>query len=199
MMLVEQTSAPSAAMPIADFRDHLRLGTGFADEGAEDSLLETFLRAAIAAVEAWTGKVLFEREFSLSVVAWRDPRAQTLPVAPVTEIGSLRIVDCLDWETVVDSSKYRLQQDTHRPALVAKGGRLPTIPPQGSVTIDFTAGFGPNWADVPADLAQAVMLLAAYYYEYRHETRVGGAVMPYGVSSLVDRWRNVRLLGGGAR
>ena len=35
------------------------------------------------------------------------------------------------------------------------------------------------------------MLLAAYYYEYRHEMRVGGAVMPYSVSSLVDRWRNV--------
>jgi uncharacterized phiE125 gp8 family phage protein len=199
MMLVEQTSAPSAAMPIADFRDHLRLGTGFADEGGEDSLLETFLRAAIAAVEAWTGKVLFERDFSLSVVAWRDPRAQTLPVAPVSTIGAVRIVDCLEWETLVDTAKYRLQQDTHRPAMVARGGRLPTIPPQGSVTIDFTAGFGPGWADVPADLAQAVMLLAAYYYEYRHEMRVGGAMMPYGVSSLVDRWRNVRLGGGGAR
>ena len=49
-MLVEQTTAPAAALPVADFRDHLRLGTGFADEGAEDSLLETFLRAAIAAV-----------------------------------------------------------------------------------------------------------------------------------------------------
>ncbi len=198
-MLVEQTSAPAAVLPIADFRDHLRLGTGFADEGAEDSLLETFLRAAIAAVEAWTGKVLFERDFSLSVVAWRDSRAQTLPIAPVSEIRSVRIVDCLEWESVVDPAKYKLQQDTHRPAMVARGGRLPTIPPQGSVSIEFTAGFGPSWADVPADLAQAVMLLAAYYYEYRHEMRVGGAVMPYGVSSLVDRWRNVRLVGGGAR
>ena len=52
--------------------------------------------------------------------------------------------------------------------------------------IAFTAGFGPDWAHVPADLAQAVMLLAAYYYEYRHEMRVGGSVMPYGVASLVD-------------
>lgn len=199
MMLVEQTTTPASALPVADFRDHLRLGTGFADEGAEDSLLETFLRASIAAVEAWTGKVLLEREFSWSLMAWRDGRAQTLPVAPVSEIRAMRIVDCLDWQSLVDPAKYRLQQDTHRPVILARGSRLPTIPAQGSVSIEFTAGFGESWADVPADLGQAAMLLAAYYYEYRHEMRVGGAVMPYGVSSLVDRWRNVRLLGGGAR
>ena len=199
MMLVEQTTAPAGALPVADFRDHLRLGTGFADEGAENSLLETFLRAAIAAVEAWTGKALLQREFSWTLMAWRDGRAQTLPVAPVSEIGAVRIVDCLDWEVLVDPGKYRLQQDTHRPVLMAKASQLPTIPPQGSAVLEFTAGFGPDWADVPADLAQAVMLLAAYYYEYRHETRVGDAVMPYGVSSLVDRWRNLRITGGGGR
>ena len=199
MMLVEQTSTPAAALPVAAFRDHLRLGTGFADEGAEDSLLETFLRAAIAAVKAWTGKVLLERDFSWSLMAWRDGRAQVLPVAPVSEIVEMRLIDCLDWEVVVDTATYRLQQDLHRPLLMSRGARLPTIPTQGSVRISFTAGFGPAWKDVPADLAQAVMLLAAYYYEYRHEMRVGSAVMPYGVSSLVDRWRNVRILGGGAR
>ncbi|MFV0334741.1 MAG: hypothetical protein ACK5JR_11815 [Tropicimonas sp.] len=199
MMLVEQTTPPAAALPVADFRDHLRLGTGFADDGAEDSLLQTFLRAAIAAVEAWTGKVLLEREFSLSLMGWRDGRAQVLPVAPVSEIGGMRIIDCLDWEVIVDPAKYRLQQDMHRPVVMARGSRLPNIPTQGSVRINFTAGFGPQWSDIPADLAQAVMLLAAYYYEYRHEMRVGGAVMPYGVSSLVDRWRNVRLIGGGMR
>lgn len=198
-MLVEQTTPPAAALPVADFRDHLRLGTGFADDGAEDSLLQTFLRAAIAAVEAWTGKVLLEREFSLSLMGWRDGRAQVLPVAPVSEIGGMRIIDCLDWEVIVDPAKYRLQQDMHRPVVMARGSRLPNIPAQGSVRINFTAGFGPQWSDIPADLAQAVMLLAAYYYEYRHEMRVGGAVMPYGVSSLVDRWRNVRLIGGGMR
>ena len=199
MMLVEQTSTPAAALPVADFRNHLRLGTGFADEGAEDSLLESFLRAAIAAVEAWTGKALLQRDFSLTVAGWRDSRSQTLPVAPVSAITSVKIVDCLDWETVVDPARYRLQQDTHRPALIARGLLLPTIPPQGSAVIAFTAGFGPDWAHVPADLAQAVMLLAAYYYEYRHEMRVGGSVMPYGVASLVDRWRNLRIGTGRAR
>ncbi|HHI71295.1 MAG TPA: phage gp6-like head-tail connector protein, partial [Rhodobacteraceae bacterium] len=52
------------------------------------------------------------------------------------------------------------------------------------------------WGDLPADVAHAVMLLAAHYYEHRD---VGGAadkVMPYGVTSLIERYRTVRILGG---
>ena len=31
MMLIEQTSVPLSALPVAEFKDHLRLGTGFSD------------------------------------------------------------------------------------------------------------------------------------------------------------------------
>ena len=50
MMLVEQTTVPTAALPVAEFKDHLRLGTGFADDGVQDDVLETYLRAAIATI-----------------------------------------------------------------------------------------------------------------------------------------------------
>ncbi|PCH74343.1 MAG: hypothetical protein COC12_04000, partial [Rhodobacteraceae bacterium] len=46
---------------------------------------------------------------------------------------------------------------------------------------------------LPADLGQAVLLLAAHYYEYRDETSLGDGCMPFGVSSLVQRYRAVRL------
>ncbi|NHX27193.1 hypothetical protein HA397_24790, partial [Escherichia coli] len=46
MMLIEQTTVPANALPVAQLRDHLRLGTGFADDGAENALLEALLRAA---------------------------------------------------------------------------------------------------------------------------------------------------------
>jgi uncharacterized phiE125 gp8 family phage protein len=42
-------------------------------------------------------------------------------------------------------------------------------------------------------------MLAAHYYEYRHEMGLSGGCMPFGVSSLIERYRTVRLLGGGAR
>ncbi len=64
MMLVEQTSVPVAALPVAEFKDHLRLGTGFADDGVQDSVLESYLRASMAAIEARTGKVLITRGYT---------------------------------------------------------------------------------------------------------------------------------------
>ncbi|MEL6745987.1 MAG: hypothetical protein AAFO68_11070, partial [Pseudomonadota bacterium] len=83
MMLVEQTSVPASVLPLAEFRDHLKLGTGFSDDAVQDGLLEANLRAALAAVENRTGKAVLERGFVWSISAWRDLSHQVLPVAPV--------------------------------------------------------------------------------------------------------------------
>jgi len=196
MMLTEQTTVPAAALPVSQFREHLRLGTGFADDGTEDVLLEAILRAAMAAAEGRTGKVLLTHAFIWSLQAWRDTERQALPVAPVSLISDVTVLDRLDAPTIIDPAEYRLEQDTHRPRVVTLGSALPTIPYGGRVEISFEAGFGAVWDAVPADLAQAVFLLAAYYYEHRSEaaTREGG--MPFGVLALLERWRTVRMLGG---
>ncbi|WP_226550437.1 head-tail connector protein [Celeribacter naphthalenivorans] len=196
MMLMEQTQVATAALPVAEFRDHMRLGTGFDDDGVQDGVLETFLRAAMAAVEARTNKVLISRDFLYTVTAWRDLSAQVFPVAPVTTIGSFIVVDRLGAETTVDTAKYMLEPDMHRPRLVSTGFVLPQIPVAGQAKIAFTAGMADVWGGLPADLAQAVFLLAAHYYEHRHETAVGEATMPFGVSTLLERYRNLRLFGG---
>lgn len=199
MMLVELTAVPLAALPVASFKDHLRLGSGFADDGLQDAVLEDALRAALAAVEGRTGKALIERDFSLSVAAWRDLAAQSLPLAPVSAISALVITDRLGADTLIDAARYRLEPDTHRPRLVANSLVLPAIPVGGRATISFTAGYGPAWADLPADIARAVLMLAAHFYEHRHEGAMQGNPMPFGVSALLDRYRNLRLFGGPAR
>ncbi|MEL6435120.1 MAG: hypothetical protein AAFQ28_15125, partial [Pseudomonadota bacterium] len=86
MMLIEETAVPQAALPVDEFKSHLRLGTGFSDGDVQDVLLESYLRAAIAAVEARTGKILIVRSFSWTLTRWREPDVQSLPVAPVSEI-----------------------------------------------------------------------------------------------------------------
>jgi uncharacterized phiE125 gp8 family phage protein len=193
MMLMEQSQVPLAVLPVAQFKEHLRLGTGFGDDGVQDGVLETYLRAALAAVEARTDKVLIERDFAWTVTAWRDLGAQTLPVSTIT---ALVIVDRLSAETVIDAGRYLLDKDTHRPRIVSSGFVLPSVPVAGQARIEFTAGYGPTWGDLPADLAHAVMLLAAHFYEHRHETAVSAGAMPFGVNMLLERYRNVRLFGG---
>lgn len=195
MMLTEQTTVPQSALPLQAFREHLRLGTGFGDDGLQSGLIESHLRAAMAVIEGRIGKALLTRSFKLVLPDWRDAAAQALPLAPVTAVQSVTVVDAQGGTTVVVPARYKLQVDAHRPRLVAVGMLLPAVPTDGQVEIVFTAGFGATWAALPADLAQAVMLLAATQYETRHD---GGPQpgLPHGVQALIERWRNVRVLGG---
>jgi uncharacterized phiE125 gp8 family phage protein len=100
--------------------------------------------------------------------------------------------------SVVAAAGYRLVADTHRPKLAGKGTSLPSVPADGRVEVVFTAGFGAGWPDVPADLRQAVLLLAAEYYEHRSEMGLREQGLPFGIMALIERWRTVRVLGGGA-
>lgn len=196
MMLTEVTPVAANVLPLAEFRDHLRLGTGFADTGAEDVALQAYLRAAIAAIEGRTAKALISREFKLVLGFWRGHDGQALPLSPVSTVSALKVLDAAGAAVLVDPTRYRLVPDLARPRLEAVSGALPSIPNAGQVEIAFVAGFGPAWSDVPVDLAQAVLMLAAQYYEMRHDGAGEAAAMPFGVMALIERWRTVRVLGG---
>ena len=194
-MLVEQSGIAAGVLPLAELKDHLRLGTGFADDGVQDSVLETCLRAAINAIEDRTGKALFQRSFQWSLTAWRDLGRQDLPVAPVNLITGLSILDRAGSETVVDSAAFRLVRDAHRPALVAASLMLPSIPVGGSAEITFDAGYSSDWAGMPPGAAQAVLFLAAHFYENRHMIDAH-AGFPGAVAALIEPYRQVRLFRG---
>ena len=196
MNLVELTSVPSTALPIEVFKEHLRLGSGFDQDGAEDRLLETYLRAAQSAIEARTGKILIEREIRWDVREWRDRTRQPLPVAPVSAIVRMTRVAGSGAEDPVDAARFRLEADRQRPAVISTGPALPSIPRGGHVEVVVLAGFGPEWSDLPDDLAQAVLMLAAHFYEYR-AVGIEARSLPQGVAALIERYRTVRLFMGG--
>ena len=198
MMLTEETPVPAAALPVEEMKDHLRLGSGFADDALQDGLIESQLRAAMAAIEGRIGKMLFRRRFLWVLDCWCDTE-QALPVAPVASIVSVTLVDAVGGEVVVAPTSYRLIPDLQRPRLAALGASLPTIPTDGMVKVVFDAGFGTAWGDLPVDLRQAVLLLAGEYYEHRHDDGAQAAGLPFGVVTLIERWRTVRILGGGRK
>lgn len=197
MRLEEVGAVPGAALPVAALADHLRLGTAFEGAPLQAALLESHLRAALAAVEGRTAKALIRRRFRLMLAAWRGDGAQALPLAPVSAPVEVALIGADGARVVLEQDRFRLEADTHRPKLVALGGALPVIGTGGAVEILFDAGFGAAWADVPPDLAQAVMLLAAEYYEARHDAGDGPAGLPRAVQALLERWRIVRVLGAG--
>lgn len=196
MRLVDLTGIATPDLPIQAMREHLRLGTGFADETLQDGVVEGALRAAIAAIEARTGKVMFQRSFRLILAAWRNPHRQPLPVAPVGAVTSLSVIARNGDVVGGGLGDVVLVEDAQRPALAPNRSSLPTIPVNGSVEIGLEAGYSPTWGGMPADLAQATLLLAGHFYEVRHEGQSDDGNMPFGVASLIAPYRTVRILGG---
>lgn len=197
MILTEVTAPLAAAVPVRAFGEHLRLGTGFADDGSEDAVLELYLRSAMAAIEARIGRALLAREFSWTVTRWREDACQGLPIGPVNSVESITLVAADGVETAVDPESWSVLRDSQRPRLVGRFGRnLPRIPRGGHAEVRFAAGYGAAWADIPADLRQAVFMLAAHFYENRSEGSVSGTVIPFGVLVLIESYRATRLGGG---
>lgn len=198
MILTEVSAPPSAAVPIRAFAEHLRLGSGFADDGSQDAVLELYLRSAMAAIEARLGRVLLARDFLWTVTRWREDASQGLPVGPVRSVDAITVVSAEGEETAVEPEAWSVLRDSQRPRLVGRFGRnLPKIPRSGHAEVRFSAGFGEGWDEVPGDLRQAVFLLAAHFYENRSGTAATPAAMPFGVLMLIEAYRTTRL-GGGA-
>lgn len=196
MILNELTTVPPRALPVTAFSEHLHLGSGFSGDGAQDAVLEAYLRAAIAAIEARSGVVLFQRRFSWGLYGWSGTESQRMPIAPAQSIEIIRTISVGGEETVVDASRYRLQKDGTAPRLVATGGCLPHVPHHGTIEVIFEAGYGPAWEDIPADLRHAVLLLAAHQYDNRTGSDAGK--FPSGVQALLEPYRVIRLSGGAA-
>ncbi len=193
MILVEETQVPEAALPLDALKRHLRLGTGFAEDDVQDPVLASFLRAAMAAIEARTSKALITRGFLLTLDRWRHASEQTFPVSPVQSISEVTVIDGFGGAQTVEPERYRLIKDAFKPKLSAAGGTLPQIAEGGSAEIRFEAGHADAFDALPADIAQAVLLLAAHYYEFRDDTSLGQGCMPFGVTSLIARYRPVRV------
>jgi uncharacterized phiE125 gp8 family phage protein len=197
MILTEVSAPPASAVPVRAFAEHLKLGIGFADDGSEDAALELYLRAAMAAIEARLGRALLARDFTWTVTRWREDASQGLPIAPVRSVAAITLIDAEGGETAVEPDGWSVLRDSQRPRLVGRFGRnLPKIPRSGHAEIRFSAGFGEAWEQVPADLRQAVFLLAAHFYENRGDGRTVSGSMPFGVLVLLEAYRATRIGGG---
>lgn len=196
MMLTERTGILTQTLPLAEFRAHLRLATGFADDAAADPVLEAYLLSAITAIEARLGKALFVRDFGWRISRWRGRDRQGLPIGPVQSLDAVTLVLADGTNRALDTGIFVLDRGTQ--TLCARGVSLPVIPTGAELELVFTAGFGANWAAVPADLRQAVLLLASNYFENRQGRSDGGDAIPFGIMALLEPYRNLRLGGAAA-
>lgn len=192
MILSETGPGPVPVPPLADFKLHLRLAHGFADDGAEDALLLGYLASAVAVVERRIARALVIRGFEVAVARWDAGDCLALPIGPVETVTSAVLEGPGD-PVSLNVSAWTVAPGETRQRLSAAGAALPPIPAGRKVRIAFDAGFAVDWSGVPAALSQAVMMLAADFHARRGTERDGDTGLPLAVIELLAPWRPGRL------
>ena len=175
---------------------HLRV-----DGNDEDSLIGNLIAAARQHIEDRTGLALVPTE----VTAYLDAMpAQSrgcgasvlgLPVAPFAELLSFSYLDAFGAEQTLAAGDIRAGHMACRSYLAVKSGQWPqALRTPGAITVGYIAGFGIGedydyqaTAELPAPLAQAMLLLIGHWYKNR-ESVVTGAIavnLPQAVDALI--------------
>ena len=194
MILSETHPIPPESLQVEALKAHLRMGSGFAEDTLQEPVLLSFLRAAVTAIESRISQILVQREF-----LWEAPshmvKGDTLrfPIRPVRSIQKIAALDRAEVSTILPTDSYQFHYFGEQQI-------LQLMPLDGAVPmtylISMRVGLHAGLCSAPADLLQAVMLLAAHFYEYREDTNLTGGCMPFGVSSLIERYRPCRIYAG---
>lgn len=183
--------SPPAAEPVtlAQARAFLKL-----DDTAEDELLGSLITAARLMVEARSGRILVDQSWRLVLDRWPAGGEIRLPLSPVSAVSAARVYDVQGSAQAVAEGVLALDAASDPPVLRI-AGEVPEIGRErGAVEIDLVAGFGPQPDAVPALLRQAVLRLAARWFEQRGDVASRDAeALPKEIAVLVAPFRRARL------
>ena len=156
--------APPLTEPVtlAEARQFLRL-----DQHDEDELLATLITAARLMIEAAAGRCLIEQPWRIVLDRWPGGGEIRLPLSPIARVQEARVYDALGVAQPVAATALTLDRNAD-PPLIRVNGEVPEIGRgHGAIEIDVAAGYGATVAAVPAPLRQAVLRLAARWFEER--------------------------------
>jgi uncharacterized phiE125 gp8 family phage protein len=187
-----QTSDPAAfPIHIAEIRAHLRF-EGMGTE--EDALLMGYARSAVDYVEEELGRPLIERSYELTLERFpcRFGEPIRIPPAPLQAVTSVVYLDALGMEQTLPTADYVAFGIGDQGGIaLAQGKSWPSTRchPE-AVTINFTAGFGPDHNHVPEAIRHALLMLVAHWSGCREAS---ASDVPVAVPEVLSAWR-VRLL-----
>lgn len=168
------------------------------DWAEEDDLIGALVTAARARVEERTRRALINQSLTLTLDAfpgsgvdiidlaryagWPDGDAAnpviTLPRGPLQSVTSITYVDTGGSDVVLSSSNYRVDSSSLVPRITPAYGMVwPTTQTvMNAVSVEFVAGYGATGVYVPQPLRQAILILAATWFEHREAVLAGTIV-----------------------
>lgn len=187
------TSPPTVEpVTLAEAKAHLRI-----EHTDEDALIASLVLAARLHVERLLAIAMLNQGWSLLLDRWPSD-AVTIPLYPVASLTAVTVRDADGLPAVVPAADYSLDKASRMARLDRSSATVvwpPPGPPMNGIEISFQAGFGDTAMQVPEPLRQAVVRLAADWYEARSTVEVGSAEqpLPAAVAALVAPYRVRRL------
>ena len=179
-------TTPPARLPVEpnELRAQLRLDD---DQVLEDALLAATLRSAVQACESFTGRVLMTQTWTLFRDAWPG-HVLDLPRPPLRAVVHVKTYNESDTESLWPADNYFADTASLPGRLIARTGQAFPAPGRAAngIEVRFTAGHGDSPVDVPEQLRQGILQLAAHLFENRGDRDAGNAVAASGTAAL---WR----------
>ena len=203
------TEAPSEQpVTLSQLKDHLNLGSTF---DSDDTLLTLQIEAATSWAEQFTGRKFIDQELTMFLDDWpfsifsetwwagtRQGARQTIrqsedyisiPWPPLASITSVSTFSDDNTETVYSSSNYITDNsdfDIMGRLIFNLSSTFPSdLRSRNAIKIVFRAGYGAA-ADVPADVKQGILMIAAYLYTNRGDCNDCSCVSASGARSYLS-------------
>lgn len=183
---------PALPISLAAVKLHLRV-----DGDDEDSLIADLIAAARSHIEDRTGLALVPTEVTAYLDAMHSrgcgAAVLPLPVAPFAELLSFSYLDGSGEVQSLPPMALRAGHMACRSYLALKSGQWPaTARTPGAITVGYIAGFGidsdydyPTAGQLPAPLAQAMLLLIGHWYKYREAVGERVSTLPLAFDALI--------------
>lgn len=212
MQSLQLVTAPAEnAVALADLKTFLRIeGT------ADDAMLTTFLIGAQKLLEKWTSRRFvtqtwaffldgFPGEYNFDALQEGTTQGKLseylhtkafieIPLMPLQAVDHLKTYDDSNVAYTMSSSDYFVDTSSEpgRLALTNNATWPATyLRPVKGIEIQFDVGYGAA-ADVPSDIKQAIMQVAAGFYENRMCSEVESAI-PGSVRAILQSYRVYRI------
>lgn len=191
MLAPVRITAPSQQpVSLSDVKAHCRV-----DHNDDDTVLTSLLNGAVAYLDGWGG-VLGR---CLVTQTWRQDYGSfgvlRPPLGPVASITSITYYDASNEQQTLSADVYGLFADELGSYVGLKPDQSWPSAYGRSDAVSVTYVAGTAAADVPASIKAAILLLTAYWYEYR-EAAVTGTIatkLPLSVEALIAPYRRVGL------
>lgn len=169
-----------------DVKQHLRV-----DGDDEDSLIETYLLAAVTHLDGasgWLGRAIVAQTWAQQFDTFE--RSVRLDLAPISEIVSVTYLDADGVEQTVDDTDYMLVNAGSSPELrFLDDYSFPVTRDQRPVlTVTFIGGYGDDTA-APQPIKVAILLMVGDMYANREAKTEGGMLINPTVRMLLDPYR----------